>query len=95
MRKESVDVNYQSWKSVLTRPYFGTILKRCPLTFRAAENICSINWDHANTATAEIHHAELVCALLIPHFYTSDFETEIEKQQSTQVHYIKGHTVAR
>ena len=68
-------------------------IKRCPLTLGAAENICSINGDHTKTTT-QIHHTELVCALLIPRFYTSDFEKETEKRENTQVHCIKGHTVA-
>ena len=59
-----------------------------------AENICSIDGDHTKTATTRSHHTELVCALLIPCFYTSDFETETEKQQSTQIHCKEGYTVA-
>ena len=86
-------MNYQSWKSVLTRPCSGTIVKRCPLTLWAAENICSTNGDYTKAIT-QIHHTELVCALLFRRFYTSDFEKETEKRENTQVHCIKGHTVA-
>ena len=46
---------------------------------RATENFCSINGDYTKTATTKNHHTELVCALLIPCFYTSDFETETEE----------------
>ena len=53
------------------------------LTLRSALNICSINGDDTTTAKTQIYHIERFCALLIPRFSTSDFETETEKQQST------------
>ena len=84
----------RSWKAVLARPCSGTIAKRRPLTVRAAENICSGKGGHTKTATSEISIMELFCALLIPSFYTSDFETETEDKISTQIHCQKGYTVA-
>ena len=77
MHKESIDAIYQ-----VVEASFGQILlrhniKKSPLTVRTTKNICAGKWYHTKTATTQIRQMELFCALLIPHFYITDFETKM------------------
>ena len=87
-----LDANYQVMEVSFGQTLLRHNIKRRSLTVRVTENIYSGKGHHTIIATTQIRQMELFCALLIPRFYISDFETKTEKQVSTQIHCQKSHT---